>query len=219
MIKIYINGREYEVKRGIMIMKAIEESGEGKISKYCYNERMMISGNCRMCLVEVEGVGKPVVSCSEEVRENIKIYTETGMVKKSREGVMEMLLLNHPIDCPICDQGGECDLQEESMRVGTERNRSYKHKRREVKEKSIGRLVKMEMKRCIQCSRCVRYVGSVSGDVGESKMIGMIGRGVEVEVSKYSGEERVKGGNMIGNIVDLCPVGWYSVIDSVIERV
>lgn len=207
MIGIEINGRKYEVKRGVTLMKAIEEAGEGKVSKYCYNERMMIGGNCRMCLVEVEGIGKPVVSCSEEVRENMKIYTETSMVKKSREGVMEMLLLNHPIDCPICDQGGECDLQEESVRVGTERKRNYKHKRREVKEKAIGNLVKMEMKRCIQCSRCVRYVGTVSGEVGEGGIIGMIGRGVGVEVSRYRGESRVKGGNMIGNVIDLCPVG------------
>ena len=207
MLTIEINGKKLKVERGITIMKACEIAGETltgtKVGRYCYNERLLIGGNCRMCLVEVEGIGKPVVSCSEEVREGLKVYTETSLVRKSREGVMEFLLLNHPLDCPICDQGGECDLQDESIRVGSERNRSYGHVRKEVTEKDMGSLVKTVMIRCIACSRCVRYISAICG-AGE---LGMVGRGVEVEVSNYINSS-VRGNNMVGNVIDLCPVGY-----------
>ena len=156
MVKLFINDKEVKVKIGTTIMKACEEAGIEKVSRYCYNERLLISGNCRMCLVEVVGIGKPVVSCSEEVREGMKVYSNSSLAKKGREGVMEAMVLNHPLDCPVCDQGGECDLQEESIRVGSDRNRNYLHIRKEVTEKDFGRLVKTSMRRCIACSRCVR---------------------------------------------------------------
>ena len=200
MVKIRINNKEEIVKEGISIIKACEQVGE-KLSRFCYNERLKVSGNCRMCMVEVKGVMKPVIGCVEKVREGMEVFTNTESVKKSKEGVMEMILKNHPIDCPICDQGGECDLQDESIRVGTEVGRFYKKSRREVREKDLGILVKTEMKRCIQCTRCVRFMTEITG----VEELGMVGRGEGVEISKYS-SVGLKS-KLQGNIIDLCPVG------------
>lgn len=199
-VKIKINNVEFDVTKGTNIIKACEESGE-KLSRYCYSERLAISGNCRMCLVEVKGAMKPVVGCVEKVREGMEIFTKSAMVKKSREGVMELLLVNHPLDCPVCDQGGECDLQEESMRVGTEAGRTFSKTRREVRDKNFGNLVSAEMKRCISCSRCVRYFEEVTG----KESLGLVGRGEMIEISRYKNETiKMK---MSGNVIDLCPVG------------
>lgn len=203
MVKVKVDGRVVEVKSGSTVMEACKESGVW-VSRFCYNKRLLIAGNCRMCLVEVEGVGKCVASCSEEVREGMVVYTESSVVKKSREGVMEFLLLNHPLDCPVCDNGGECDLQDESERVGSERSRVYNHIRKEVREKEMGWLVGTSMKRCILCSRCVRYVSSISG----SEELGIIHRGVDGEITMNVNERMALGSGVIGNIVDLCPVGY-----------
>lgn len=203
-VKIKVNEREIEVRKGTTILKACETIGL-EIPRYCYSERLGIAGNCRMCVVEVEGVGKVVVSCSEEVREGMKVKTESSMIKKSREGVLEFLLLNHPLDCPICDQGGECDLQEESMRHGARKSRGYKRERKEEWEKDLGEVVSSGMTRCIECSRCVRYISEVCGEE-----LGMLGRSKEVEVGRYR-KERLRG-RMRGNVIDLCPVGVVGVV-------
>lgn len=202
-ITILVNNKEVKVREGLTIIKALEEKGI-KLSRYCYNERLGISGNCRMCMVEVKGVGKPLLGCVEKVREGIEIFTESALIQKSREGVMEFLLKNHPLDCPVCDQGGECDLQEGSMDVGSEKGRFYKATRREVRDKDFGRLIGTEMKRCISCSRCVRFMEEVTGN----EELGLIGRGERIEInSRERGSIEMMGSKVSGNIIDVCPVG------------
>lgn len=203
MVKLTVDGKDIAVKKGTILLKACEKVGV-HVPRYCYHERLLVAGNCRMCLVEVEGVGKPVVSCAMPVGNNMKVYTGTGMVKKAREGVVEFLLLNHPLDCPICDQGGECDLQDQSMRYGGERSRTVEE-RREVEDKDLGPLVKTAMTRCIQCTRCVRFASEIGG-----KELGIVGRGNGVEISMYEGKMSNLG-NMSGNIIDLCPVGFVQI--------
>lgn len=205
MIKIWINGVKYEVKEGLSIMKACEMHNI-VVSRFCYNERLSISGNCRMCMVEVVGVGKSIVSCVEKVRDNMRVWTVSAQSKRSSSGVIEMILGNHPLDCAICDQGGECDLQSVSMLVGNEKSRVYNKTKREVRNKDIGILVKTEMQRCIQCSRCVRYMSKMVGDM----VIGMIGRSENVEVSNYGKSKNMN--KVSGNVIELCPVGmvWES---------
>nr|QOW07437.1 NADH dehydrogenase subunit 11 [Labyrinthula sp.] len=203
-MSVRVDGKEVKIKKGGTVIQACEKAGV-EVPKYCYHERLLVAGNCRMCLVEVKGVGKPVASCAMPAGEGMEIYTGTERVKKAREGVMEMLLKNHPLDCPICDQGGECDLQEQSMKYGSDRGRNVE-KRRGVEEKDGGPLIKMEMTRCIHCTRCVRYGSEIAG--GVEKQLGTTGRGEGVEIGKY-----VSGGvggmmRMSGNIIDLCPVGY-----------
>ena len=199
-VRISVDGLEVWVKKGGTVMEACEKAGK-EIPRYCYHKRLRIAGNCRICMVEVEGEAKTVVSCAREVRSGMKVYTGSGKVKKAREGVMEMILINHPLDCPICDQGGECDLQDQSMKYGSDRARYYKGKRG-VEDKEWG-LVKTVMTRCIQCTRCVRYMTEI---VGEE--LGMVGRGVGVEVGRYkAGRAVVWRSHMIGNVIDMCPVG------------
>jgi NADH-quinone oxidoreductase subunit G len=200
MVKISINGNSHEVPQGITIIQACEIAGI-EIPRFCYHERLAIAGNCRMCLVEVAGgPPKPVASCAMPVNENMQIFTDTPMVKKAREGVMEFLLANHPLDCPICDQAGECDLQDQAYQYGKGESDYHEHKRA-VSDKNMGPLIKTQMTRCIHCTRCVRFVEDVAG----TYELGAINRGEGVEITTYL--ERNMSSELSGNVIDLCPVG------------
>lgn len=200
MPTVTINGKEQQVPEGITIIQACEIA-DVEIPRFCYHERLAIAGNCRMCLVEVEGMPpKPVASCAMSIADGMKIHTESPMVKKAREGVMEFLLANHPLDCPICDQGGECDLQDQAYQYGRGKSAYHEHKR-SVKDKNMGPLVKTQMTRCIHCTRCVRFIEDVAGTVE----MGAVGRGETMEITTYI-EKSLKS-ELSGNIIDLCPVG------------
>ncbi len=199
MPKITIDGREAEVEEGLTIIQACELQGI-EIPHFCYHEKLAIAGNCRMCLVEVEKSPKPVASCAMPVAEGMVVHTNTPKVKKAREGVMEFLLINHPLDCPICDQGGECDLQDQAFKYGSGKSR-YNENKRAVVEKDMGPLVKTEMTRCIHCMRCVRFATDIAG----VEEIGSIGRGEHMEVTTYV--EKALQSELSANIIDLCPVG------------
>ena len=200
MPKAKVNGVEVEFEPGMSVLQVAELAGE-EIPRFCYHERLSVAGNCRMCLVEVKpGPPKPQASCALPAAENQEIFTNTPMVKKAREGVMEFLLINHPLDCPICDQGGECDLQDEALGYGRDDSR-YDENKRAVEEKYMGPLIKTTMTRCIQCTRCIRFVTEVGG-VSE---IGMIGRGEDAEITTYL--EAAVTSELSGNLVDICPVG------------
>ncbi len=208
MAKLIIDGNEIEVPDHYTILQACEEAG-AEIPRFCFHERLSIAGNCRMCLVEVKGgPPKPQASCALGVRdcrpgpngEPPEILTKSPMVKKAREGVMEFLLINHPLDCPICDQGGECDLQDQAMAYGVDKNRFAENKRA-VEDKYIGPLVRTKMTRCIHCTRCVRFTTEVAG-ISE---LGLLGRGEDAEITTYL--ETAMTSEMQGNVIDLCPVG------------
>ncbi|MBN9580795.1 MAG: NADH-quinone oxidoreductase subunit G [Afipia sp.] len=207
MTKILIDGKEIDVPADYTLLQACEAAG-AEIPRFCYHERLSIAGNCRMCLVEVAGSPKPVASCAWGVRdcrpgpngELPAVKTKSPMVKKAREGVMEFLLINHPLDCPICDQGGECDLQDQAMGYGVDTSRFAENKRA-VEDKYMGVLIKTVMTRCIQCTRCVRFSTEVCG-VPE---MGLIGRGEDVEITTYL--ESALTSELQGNMVDICPVG------------
>ncbi|MFC7050550.1 NADH-quinone oxidoreductase subunit NuoG [Emcibacter nanhaiensis] len=199
MPTLTIDGIEVEVENGMTILQACEQAGI-EIPRFCYHERLSIAGNCRMCLVEMEKAPKPVASCAMPAGEGMVIHTNTPLVKKAREGVMEFLLINHPLDCPICDQGGECDLQDQSMAYGIGHNRFHENKRA-VKEKNMGPLVKTVMTRCIHCTRCVRFADEVAG----VPALGAVGRGENTEITTY--QETAFASELSGNVVDLCPVG------------
>jgi NADH-quinone oxidoreductase subunit G len=200
MPKVTIDGIELEVPQGATVLQACELAGK-EIPRFCYHERLSIAGNCRMCLVEVSpGPPKPQASCALPTAEGQVIKTDSPMVKKAREGVMEFLLINHPLDCPICDQGGECDLQDQSIAYGRGATR-YDENKRAVTEKYMGPIVKTVMTRCIQCTRCVRFAEEVAG----VEDIGAIGRGENMQITSYL--ERAVASELSGNVVDLCPVG------------
>jgi NADH-quinone oxidoreductase subunit G len=200
MPKLTVNGNEIEFDKGMTVLQACEIAGE-EIPRFCYHERLKIAGNCRMCLVQVEGgPPKPAASCAMPAAEGMKVHTNTPMVKKAREGVMEFLLMNHPLDCPICDQGGECDLQDQAMAYGAGKSR-YNEEKRAVKDKYMGPLVETHMTRCIQCTRCVRFLDDVAG-ISE---LGAVGRGEHMEITTYV--EKSLTSELSGNIIDLCPVG------------
>ncbi len=200
MPKAKVNGVEVEFEPGMTVLQVAELAGE-EIPRFCYHERLSIAGNCRMCLVEVKpGPPKPQASCALPAADNQEIFTNTPMVKKAREGVMEFLLINHPLDCPICDQGGECDLQDQAMGYGRDDSR-YDENKRAVEEKEMGPVIKTVMTRCIQCTRCVRFITEVAG-VPE---IGLISRGEDVEITTYLGAAVTS--ELSGNVNDLCPVG------------
>jgi NADH-quinone oxidoreductase subunit G len=195
-----VNGVEVEFEPGMTVLQVAELAGE-EIPRFCYHERLSIAGNCRMCLVEVKpGPPKPQASCALPAAEGQEIFTKTPMVKKAREGVMEFLLINHPLDCPICDQGGECDLQDQAMGYGRDDSR-YEENKRAVEEKAMGPLIKTVMTRCIQCTRCVRFITEVAG----SPEIGLISRGEDVEITTYLGAAVTS--ELSANVIDLCPVG------------
>lgn len=200
MAKAKVNGVEVEFDPGMTVLQVAELAGE-EIPRFCYHERLSIAGNCRMCLVEVKpGPPKPQASCALPAAEGQEIFTNTPMVKKAREGVMEFLLINHPLDCPICDQGGECDLQDQSVAYGKAGSR-YEENKRAVEEKYLGPTIKTFMTRCIQCTRCVRFTTEVAG-VTE---MGMISRGENAEITSYL--EQAVSSELSGNVNDLCPVG------------
>jgi NADH-quinone oxidoreductase subunit G len=200
MPKVTVDGLELEVPAGATVLQACEMAGK-EIPRFCYHERLSIAGNCRMCLVEVApGPPKPQASCALPATEGQIIRTDTPMVKKAREGVMEFLLINHPLDCPICDQGGECDLQDQSVAYGRGASR-FEENKRAVTEKYMGPLVKTAMTRCIQCTRCVRFAEEVAG----IEEVGAIGRGENMQITTYL--EHAMQSELSGNVVDLCPVG------------
>ena len=199
MPKITINGKEIEFEKGMTVLQACELA-DVEIPRFCYHEKLSIAGNCRMCLVEMEKSAKPIASCAMPAAEGMNIKTNTPFVEKARKGVMEFLLANHPLDCPVCDQGGECDLQDQSMYYGVDKSRFVENKR-QVKEKYMGPLIKTQMTRCIHCTRCVRFETEVAG-VPE---IGAIGRGENMEITTYL--EKAMESELSANVVDLCPVG------------
>ena len=199
MPKIIINGKEIEFEKGMTVLQACELA-EVEIPRFCYHEKLSIAGNCRMCLVELEKSPKPIASCAMPAVEGMNIKTNTTFVEKARKGVMEFLLANHPLDCPVCDQGGECDLQDQSMYYGVDKSRFVENKR-QVKEKYMGPLIKTQMTRCIHCTRCVRFATEIAG-VPE---IGAIGRGEDMEITTYL--EKAMESELSANVIDLCPVG------------
>jgi NADH-quinone oxidoreductase subunit G len=208
MANIKVDGQLIDVPDYYTLMQAAEAAG-AEIPRFCYHERLSVAGNCRMCLVEVKGgPPKPQASCAMSVKdlrpgpngEPPEMFTNTPMVKKAREGVMEFLLINHPLDCPICDQGGECDLQDQAMAYGVDKNRYHENKRA-VEDKHLGPLVKTAMNRCIHCTRCVRFTTEVAG-ISE---MGLLGRGEDAEITSYL--ERALSSELQGNVIDLCPVG------------
>jgi len=199
MLKLKVNNIDIEIEEGLTVLQACEQAGI-EIPRFCYHEKLSIAGNCRMCLVELEKSPKPIASCAMPAADGMVIKTNTEKIKKSRKGVMEFLLANHPLDCPVCDQGGECDLQDQSMFYGIDKSR-FKENKRYVPEKYIGPLIKTQMTRCIHCTRCIRFATEVAG-VPE---LGAIGRGENMQITTYL-EEAMKS-EMSGNIVDLCPVG------------
>ena len=199
MLKLKVNDKEIEVEEGLTVLQACEQAGF-EIPRFCYHEKLSIAGNCRMCLVEIEKSPKPVASCAMPVAEGMNIKTNTSMVEKARKGVMEFLLVNHPLDCPVCDQGGECDLQDQSMFYGVDKSR-FKENKRQVPEKYMGPLIKTQMTRCIHCTRCIRFATEVAG-VPE---LGAIGRGENMEITTYL--EKSMDSELSANVIDLCPVG------------
>ncbi|MGC1712330.1 MAG: NADH-quinone oxidoreductase subunit NuoG, partial [Methyloceanibacter sp.] len=207
MSKLIINDREIEVPAGITLIQACELAGV-EIPRFCYHERLSIAGNCRMCLVEIAGMPKPVASCAMSVgdlrpgRDGMPptIITDSATVKKAREGVLEFLLINHPLDCPICDQGGECDLQDQTMAYGFDAGR-FQDNKRAVADKYLGPLIGTFMTRCIHCTRCIRFMTEVAG----VEELGAIGRGEDMEITTYLEQGMLS--NLSGNVVDLCPVG------------
>jgi NADH-quinone oxidoreductase subunit G len=199
MPKLTIDGREIEVEAGTTIIQAADQLGI-EIPRFCYHERLAIAGNCRMCLVEVEKMPKPVASCAMPVGEGMVVKTNTAGIRKARQGVMEFLLLNHPLDCPICDQGGECDLQDQAMAYGADKGRCQEGKRA-VPDKDYGPLVQTMMTRCIQCTRCVRFISEIAG----TPVLGGLGRGEHLEIGRYVGA--AVSSELSGNLIDLCPVG------------
>jgi NADH-quinone oxidoreductase subunit G len=199
MPKVTVDGKEVTVENGMTVMQACELAG-AEIPRFCYHEKLAIAGNCRMCLVEVEKAPKPVASCAQPIMDGMVIHTNSEMVKKAREGVLEFMLINHPLDCPICDQGGECDLQDQTMFYGKAASR-YREEKRSVPDKYMGPLVKTHMTRCIHCTRCVRFLEDIAG----TPELGAVERGEDMQVSTYI--ERSLSSELSGNIIDLCPVG------------
>jgi len=199
MPKLKIDGVEIEVENGLTVLQACEQAGV-EIPRFCYHERLSVAGNCRMCLVEVSpGPPKPQASCALPAGEGMEVTTNSPMVEKARTGVMEFLLINHPLDCPICDQGGECDLQDQAMGYGNSGSR-YTEDKRAVSEKYMGPLINTIMTRCIHCTRCVRF----STEVGGVTDMGMINRGENAEITTL---EKAVSSELSGNVIDLCPVG------------
>src|SRR6059036_2466664 len=207
MTKLIVDGTEIDVPPDYTLLQACEAAG-AEIPRFCFHERLSIAGNCRMCLVELKGAPKPIASCAWGVRdcrpgpngEPPAVNTKSAMVRKAREGVMEFLLINHPLDCPICDQGGECDLQDQAIAYGRSFSR-YEENKRAIDDKYMGPVIKTSMTRCIQCTRCIRFSAEVAG-VPE---IGMLYRGEDSQITSYL--ENAVSGELSGNLADVCPVG------------
>lgn len=200
-VELTIDGKKVSIEAGSALIQACEKAGS-TVPRYCYHEKLMIAGNCRMCLVEVERAPKPVASCAWPVAPGMVVKTNSPLAHKAREGVMEFLLANHPLDCPICDQGGECDLQDQSMRYGGDRGRFHEiGGKRAVEDKNIGPLIKTSMNRCIHCTRCIRFANDIAG----APELGSAGRGNDIQIGTYL--EQNLNSELSGNVIDLCPVG------------
>ncbi|WP_040849824.1 NADH-quinone oxidoreductase subunit NuoG, partial [Nitrospirillum viridazoti] len=199
MPKLTIDGIELEVAPGTSVLQACEQLGI-EVPRFCYHEKLSVPANCRMCLVEMEKAPKPIASCAMPCGEGMVIKTDTDTVHKARKGVMEFLLINHPLDCPICDQGGECDLQDQAVGYGFDRGR-YGEEKRAVKDKNLGPLIKTIMTRCIHCTRCIRFSDEIAG----VSVMGATGRGEHMEIGTYV--EAAVSSELSGNLVDVCPVG------------
>ncbi|XP_049426718.1 NADH-ubiquinone oxidoreductase 75 kDa subunit, mitochondrial-like [Epinephelus fuscoguttatus] len=199
MVEVFVDGKPLEVEPGTTVLQACEKAGI-QIPRFCYHERLSVAGNCRMCLVEIEKAPKPVAACAMPVMKGWNILTNSEKTRKAREGVMEFLLANHPLDCPICDQGGECDLQDQSMQFGSDRSR-FSEGKRAVEDKNIGPLIKTIMTRCIQCTRCVRFASEIAG----VEDLGTTGRGNNLQIGTYV--EKMFMSELSGNVIDVCPVG------------
>ncbi|KAH8770112.1 hypothetical protein F5883DRAFT_643441 [Diaporthe sp. PMI_573] len=200
-VELTIDGKKVSIEAGSALIQACEKAGS-TVPRYCYHEKLMIAGNCRMCLVEVERAPKPVASCAWPVAPGMVVKTNSPLAHKAREGVMEFLLANHPLDCPICDQGGECDLQDQSMRYGADRGRFHEiGGKRAVEDKNIGPLIKTSMNRCIHCTRCIRFANDIAG----APELGSAGRGNDIQIGTYL--EQNLDSELSGNVIDLCPVG------------
>lgn len=200
LLNILVDDRPISVVSGQTIMQTCALSGV-EIPRFCYHDKLLIAGNCRICLVEVVGSKKLVASCAVHAADGISIYTNTTRVRLARQNVLEFLLANHPLDCPICDQGGECDLQDITAVFGADRGRFYEHEKRAVMNKDFGPLIRTSMNRCIHCTRCVRFLSQVSG----ASSLGTIGRGSSTEIGLYVGKFLYDA--LSGNVTDLCPVG------------
>uniref|UniRef100_A0A3Q1FM77 NADH-ubiquinone oxidoreductase 75 kDa subunit, mitochondrial n=1 Tax=Acanthochromis polyacanthus TaxID=80966 RepID=A0A3Q1FM77_9TELE len=199
LLEVFVDGKPVMVEPGTTVLQACEKAGM-QIPRFCYHERLSVAGNCRMCLVEIEKVPKPVAACAMPVMKGWNILTNSDKTRKAREGVMEFLLAHHPLDCPICDQGGECDLQDQSMQFGSDRSR-FTEGKRAVEDKNIGPLIKTIMTRCIQCTRCVRFASEIAG----VEDLGTTGRGNDLQIGTYV--EKMFMSELSGNVIDICPVG------------
>lgn len=197
---IFINNKKIEITNWDFTILQISERIGISIPRFCYHEQLSIAGNCRMCMVEVKNSVKPVIACATSISKDMQIFTNTELVKVARENVLELLLINHPLDCPIRDQGGECDLQDQSLVFGTDRGRFIENKR-SVEDKELGPIVKTIMTRCIHCTRCIRYTEEIAG----IPILGTMGRGRDTEIGTYI--NTMFDSEIIGNIVDICPVG------------
>jgi len=200
VIDIIINNQKQTVPKTYTIYQACQQANI-TIPRFCYHDKLSIAGNCRMCLVEIEKSPKPVASCATPIIPNMKIFTDSPLVKKARESVIELLLINHPLDCPICDQGGECDLQEQTLDYGSDRSRYFFHAKRTVEDKEVGPIIKTIMTRCIHCTRCLRFASEIAG----IEILGATGRGQKTEIGTYI--NKLIKTELSGNLVDLCPVG------------
>lgn len=203
MIFVTINNILIQVKRNITVIQACSTLNV-EIPRFCFHNKLLIAGNCRICLVEIEKIPKPVASCAIPVSSGIRVFTETPLVRKARESVIEFLLLNHPLDCPICDQGGECDLQEQSFLFGSDKSRFFFKNKRSVSDKNWGPLVNTVITRCIQCSRCVRFFSEIVG----FSFLGIVSRGISSEIGFFNNKKSASF--FSGNVVDLCPVGVFT---------
>jgi NADH dehydrogenase/NADH:ubiquinone oxidoreductase subunit G len=199
MIEITINNKKYSFEKNITVLQACEQANI-TVPRFCYHEKLSVAGSCRMCLVELEKSPKPIASCAMPIAPNMVIYTDTPLVKKAQESVLELLLINHPLDCPICDQGGECDLQDITLNYGSDRSRFFE-KKRGVEDKECGPIIKTIMTRCIHCTRCIRFLNELAG----LESLGSLGRGEIMEIGTYF-NKYIKT-ELSGNLVDLCPVG------------
>lgn len=198
-MKVYVNNKVIETKENFTILQLCSKIGI-EIPRFCYHSRLSIAANCRMCLIQVEDSVKPIASCAMGLTEGIRVHTNTTLVKRVRESVLEFLLINHPLDCPICDQGGECDLQDQTLVFGSDRGRFYE-KKRAVKDFYAGPLVKTFMTRCIHCTRCIRY----NSEIEKNSTFGALGRGQEMRIGFFV--KKTLNSPLAGNLVDICPVG------------
>ncbi|MDQ3960758.1 MAG: NADH-quinone oxidoreductase subunit NuoG, partial [Pseudomonadota bacterium] len=199
LVTIEVDGRPLKARKGVMLIEVMD-AADIYIPRFCYHKKLSIAANCRMCLVEVEKAPKPLPACATPVTEGMKVWTRSALAQDAQRSTMEFLLINHPLDCPICDQGGECELQDLAMGYGSDISR-YAEKKRVVKDKNIGPLVQTDMTRCIHCTRCVRFGDEIAG----LRELGATGRGEHMEIGTYI--EKAMSSELSGNVIDLCPVG------------